>query len=396
MIPFIDLQSQFARVESRVRERIDRVLRHGQYIMGPEVAELEDRLASLCSVNHAVVCSSGTDALLMALMAHDIGPGDLVFTTPFTFVATAEVISLLGATPAFVDVDSRTYNLDPDALDMAVQAAVKREPELHPLPRPVLESEPPLRPRAVIAADIFGIPADYHRLTPLCREAGLVLIEDAAQSLGASLDNRPAGSFGEVGCTSFFPAKPLGGFGDGGAVLTDDPALARELRSIRVHGQGETKYLNRRIGLNARMDTLQAAMLLPKLDILPDELDRREQLARVYSRGLAGLEPELMPPWVPSGCGSAWAQYSIRVKDRDSLLDRLRQRSIPTAVYYQRPLHLQEAFAGLGYRKGDMPVAEQLSQEMCSLPMHPYLPLDQLQQIVDIIRSWRLKDSKAD
>ena len=364
MIPFIDLQSQFARIESRVRERIDDVLRHGHYIMGPEVEELEDRLAKFCQAEHAVACSSGTDALLMALMAHDIGPGDLVLTTPFTFVATGEVISLLGATPAFVDVDPATYNLDPDKLKLALEAVQKADPERYPLPKPVLEAGPELRPRAVISVDLFGIPADYQRLKPICQEAGLVLIEDAAQSFGASLKGRPACSLADVGCTSFFPAKPLGGFGDGGAVLTDDHDLARELRSIRVHGQGQTKYLNRRIGLNARMDTMQAAMLLPKLDLLPDELDRREQVAQAYSQGLAGIGPGLTPPYVPPECRSAWAQYSIRVKGRDQLQQHLKEHSIPTAVYYQKPLHLQEAFAVLEYGHGDMPVSEQLALEM--------------------------------
>lgn len=388
MIPFIDIQAQFARIESRVRKQIDDVFKHGQFIMGPEVAELEDRLAGFCQTRHAVVCSSGTDALLMALMAHDIGPGDLVLTSPFTFVATGEVISLLGATPVFVDVNPMTYNLDPDKLKQAIAAARKQDGQAHPLPRAVLEADPPLKPRAVISVDLFGIPADYQSLEPVCQEEGLALIEDAAQSFGARLNERPAGSFGDAGCTSFFPAKPLGGFGDSGAVLTDDRDLAQELCSIRVHGQGATKYLNRRVGLNARMDTLQAAMLLPKLDILPEELDRRQEVAQAYSTGLSGLDPHLRLPSVPRGCRSAWAQYSIRIKGRDQLQEHLRERGIPTAVYYQCPLHLQEAFAGLGYGQGDMPVSEILAHEMCSLPMHPYLPLDQVQQIVDIIGSW--------
>jgi dTDP-4-amino-4,6-dideoxygalactose transaminase len=292
-----------------------------------------------------------------------------------------------------VDVDPRTYNLDPEKLKLALEAAHGGNPRAYPLPRPVHEADPPLRPRAVISVDLFGIPADYHRLTPVCRDAGLVLIEDAAQSFGASLNGRPAGSFGDAGCTSFFPAKPLGGYGDGGAVLTHDRNLAEELRSVRVHGQGETKYLNRRIGLNARMDTLQAAMLLPKLDIFPDELERRKQVAQAYFRGLAQIGPGLTLPHVPTGCRPAWAQFSIRVRDRDSLQQHLKEHGIPSAVYYQCPLHLQEAFAGLGYGQGDMPVSERLAGEICSLPMHPYLPLDHLQQIVDIIGCWIQKRS---
>ena len=384
-IPFIDLKTQFSRIEQSVRSRMETVLQHGRFIMGPEVGELEERLAEFCGVRFAVGCSSGTDALLMALMAQGVGPGDLVFTTPFTFVATAEAIALAGAVPAFVDIDPDTYNLDPKALHRAAEAAQARDAALHPLPRQVLQAETPLRMRGVLAVDLFGFPADYEAINRVAEDFGMFVVEDAAQSFGATSHGRVAGALADAGCTSFFPAKPLGGFGDGGAVFTDDPDLDRELRSIRVHGQDRDKYSNRRIGLNARLDTLQAAVLLAKLDVFPQELESRQRIAAAYTELLQERAAGVCTPLVPKGMRPAWAQYSIRVKDRDGLRQALQASSVPTNVYYEIPLHLQPAFVHLGYGAGDMPVAEETSRHIVSLPMHPYLTLDQIRGIVDSV-----------
>ncbi len=367
-IPFVDLKAQFASIERDVRARIDGVLAHGQFIMGPEVAELERALADFAGVAHAVGCASGTDALLLVLMAHDVGPGDLVFTTPFTFMASAEVVSLLGATPVFVDIDPRTFNLDPEALAAAVGAAL---------------SDARGRPKAVIAVDLFGLPADYERILAIAEAHDLLVVEDAAQSFGAESHGRPAGSLAHIGTTSFFPAKPLGAYGDAGAVFTDDEEIAARLDSIRVHGKGKEKYDNVRIGLNARIDTIQAAILLAKLAVFPRELEARRRLADRYTRGLEG---RVGTPWVPEGQRSAWAQYSVLSDDRDALRGALQAQGIPTAIYYPKPLHLQTAYAGLGHRPGDLPVSEAAAARIFSLPMHAYLTEEQSDEIVRALR----------
>lgn len=364
-ISFVDLEAQFAEIEKEVRSRIDRVLEHGRFIQGPEVAELERELARFAGVRHAVGCASGTDALLMALMAQDVGPGDLVFTTPFSFIATAEVISLLGATPVFVDIDPRTFNIDPEALEAALRVA-----------------EGGGEPRGIIAVDLFGLPADYERILPLAEARGLFVVEDAAQSFGAESRGRRTGGLAHVGTTSFFPAKPLGAYGDAGAVLTDDDEIAERLVSIRVHGQGMDKYDNVRIGLNARIDTFQAAILLAKLSVFADELDARRRLAERYSRGLAD---HVQTPWVPDGMRSSWAQYSVLSDDREKLRGALQERGIPTAVYYPKPLHLQPAYASLGHRPGDLPVSESAAARIFSLPMHAYLSDEQADAIIEAI-----------
>lgn len=360
---FIDLKSQQQQISAALAENLQRVLAHGQYVMGPEVQELETRLAGYVGVKHAISCSSGTDALLMCLMAYGVGPGDAVFTTPFTFIATAEVIQLLGATPVFVDIDPKTFNLDPEALAEAVNRLGQRPGTAH------------LKPKGIIPVDLFGQPADYDRIHTIARQHGWFVLEDAAQSFGATYKGRRAGALSETAATSFFPAKPLGCYGDGGAVFTDDDNLAEVLGSIRVHGQGKHKYEHVRIGLTGRLDTLQAAVLLAKLEIFDPEVAARQRIARRYSEALA---PVVATPFVDPACTSVWAQYSVLSEQRDILLQKLQAAHIPTAIYYPLPLHLQRAFAHLGHKPGDFPVSESASRRIFSLPMHPYLgPADQ-------------------
>jgi dTDP-4-amino-4,6-dideoxygalactose transaminase len=348
------------------------------------VARLEERLAGYCGTRHAVGCASGTDALMMALMALSVGPGDAVFCPPFTFMATAEVVALLGATPVFVDVDPVTCNLDPAQLDKAVRAVRSGDAELHPLPR----HTGPLTPKAVIPVDLFGLVADYAGILPVAAAHGLFVIEDAAQAFGATQEfsgaTRRACSFGQIGCTSFFPAKPLGCYGDGGMCFTDDPELLERLRSIRAHGQGADKYQNVRLGITGRLDTMQAAVLLAKFDIFEDEVRLRQEVASRYAE-LLGALPGLTLPVVPEGNVSVFAQYCIQTESsahRQELLARLAKASVPSSIYYPTPLHLQPAFADLGYRAGSMPVSEAVAGRIFSIPMHPYLTAETQQEIV--------------
>ncbi|MEI6638463.1 MAG: DegT/DnrJ/EryC1/StrS family aminotransferase [Chlorobium sp.] len=366
---FIDLLSQKDRIRASLLKRIERILDSGQFIMGPEVTELESRLAAYVGTRHCVSCSSGTDALLMPLMAKGIGPGDAVFTTPFTFVATAEVISLVGATPVFVDVSPDTFNINPDLVGHAVDQAVQQG----------------LKPKAIIPVDLFGLPADYELLDAVASDYRLWMLEDAAQSFGGSIGGRKAGSFGLVGATSFFPAKPLGAYGDGGAIFTDDDELYALLRSIRVHGSGEDKYSNDRIGINGRLDSFQAAVLLEKLAIFEEELATRQRIAEAYSERLQG---RLVVPRIPKGYRSAWAQYSVlaaSTEERDHLMQALQQAGIPSMIYYKIPLHLQKAYHNLGYVAGDFPVSEDLSGRIFALPMHPYLKEEEIEQICSVL-----------
>lgn len=369
---FIDLPAQQRRIKDTIDANIQKVLAHGQYIMGPEISELEKRLAAFTGTRHAISCASGTDALLMALMAYGVGPGDAVFTTPFTFIATAEVISLLGATPVFVDIDPATFNIDPVKLKQAVTAVKERDRANHPLPHP----DPELKPRGVIPVDLFGLPADYDAINAIARDEGLFVIEDAAQSLGATCGARPVGSLAPIACTSFFPAKPLGCYGDGGMCFTDDDELAGIMRSVRVHGQGSDRYENIRIGINGRLDTIQAAILLAKLDIFPEEIELRKEAAQRYTSLINAAAPSLVTPATPPGYTSVWAQYSLLARDeahRGRLMDGLKQAGIPSVIYYPKPLHLQTAYDPLGYSAGDFPVSEDTSRRIFSLPMHPYL-----------------------
>ncbi len=386
---FIDLKTQQKRIKETLDANIQKVLAHGNYIMGPEVRELEAKLGTYVGAKHAISCASGTDALLMALMAYGVGPGDAIFTTPFTFIATAEVISLLGATPVFVDIDPVTFNIDPAKLDLAIQAVKANDPSLHPLPKsaaniPFVTPSPltgegwgegeGLRPRGIIPVDLFGLPADYDAINAVAKEHGLFVIEDAAQSFGAEYKGKKACALAEIACTSFFPAKPLGCYGDGGMCFTDNDELAAALDSIRVHGKGSHKYDNARIGINGRLDTLQAAILLAKFDIFPEEVQLRQKVANRYTALLDGAS--VRPPHIPPDDLSAWAQYSVLAKDeahRVALLKRLNEAKIPSAIYYPKPLHLQTAFAFLGYAPGAFPVSEDAANRIFSLPMHPYL-----------------------
>ena len=379
---FIDLAAQQQRIRDKINSNIQAVLAHGSYIMGPEIKQLEEKLASFVGTKHAIACASGTDALLLALMAYGVGPGDAVFTTPFTFIATAEVISLLGATPVFVDIDPKTFNIDPDKLDQAIRALKSSDPSIYPLPMTYNRS--PLTCRGIIPVDLFGLPADYERINTIAQENGLFVIEDAAQSFGAESNGKKACSLADIACTSFFPAKPLGCYGDGGMCFTDDDNLAQVMRSLRVHGQGSNKYDNVRIGVNGRLDTLQAAILLAKFEIFPEEIELRQQVAQRYTELLTPCA-KLSAPSVPMGYKSAWAQYSLLARDekhRTELQAKLKDAGIPTAIYYPKPLHLQEAFSGLGYKQGDFPVSEDCASRIFSLPMHPYLKTEDQDKVV--------------
>jgi dTDP-4-amino-4,6-dideoxygalactose transaminase len=383
---FIDLAFQQKLIRQNIERNIKTVLDHGQYIMGPEISALEKQLAQYVGANHAIACASGTDALLMALMACGIGPGDAVFTTPFTFIATAEVISLLGATPVFVDIDPHTYNIDPAGLERCITALKNGNTDGDPLPSPA--GSPALRARGIIAVDLFGLPADYGRLEGIAKRNGLFLIEDAAQSFGAEANGRKACTFGDIACTSFFPAKPLGCYGDGGMCFCPDGGLAEIMRSIRLHGKGSHKYENIRIGINGRLDTIQAAILLAKFSLFEEEVKLRQVVAGRYEEFLRSCR-SLVTPDVPAGYQSAWAQYSILARDeahRDTIMKNMQGKGIPTVIYYPRPLHLQGAFSFLGYREGDFPVSEDSARRIFSLPMHPYLTEGDQDRIVAVLR----------
>jgi dTDP-4-amino-4,6-dideoxygalactose transaminase len=359
---FVDLSTQQKRIREKIENNIFNVLDHGQYIMGPEVKELEERLGEFVGVTHSISCASGTDALLMALMAYNVGPGDAVITTPFTFIATAEVISLLGATPVFVDIDPKTYNIDPAKTEEAISALQKNDSNLHPLPK--THNPLPIKLKGVITVDLFGLPADYERINAIARNHGLFVIEDAAQSFGAEYKGRKSCNLSDIACTSFFPAKPLGCYGDGGMCFTDDKDLAEIIESIRVHGKGNDKYDNVRIGINGRMDTIQAAILLAKFEIFSEEIETRNQIAKTYSDLLSSIGHELSIPFVPDGYKSAWAQYSLLSRGEEHRLKiqtRLKEANIPTVIYYPKPLHIQTAFGELNYKRGDFPISEDIS-----------------------------------
>jgi len=369
---FIDLAKQQSLIKASLDARIQAVLAHGRYIMGPEIKEMEGQLAEYAGTKHCVSCSSGTDALLMPLMAWGIGPGDAVFTTPFTFIATAEVIQLLGATPVFVDINPQTYNIDPALLEQTIQQVV---------------AAGELNPKVIIPVDLFGQPAEYPAIQAIAEQYALKILEDAAQGFGGEIEGQRSGSFGDAASTSFFPAKPLGCYGDGGAIFTDDDELYEKLVSVRVHGKGGDKYDNVRIGLNGRMDTLQAAVVLEKFTLFPHEITLRNQVAARYNELLADT---LVVPTVPTGYTSAWAQYSVLAKDaaqRQELQAKLKAAGIPSAVYYPKPLHQQTAFAHLGYKEGVFPISEEMSQRIFSLPMYPYIPEADIQLIAKVIKS---------
>lgn len=365
---FIDLKSQYARLKPRIDARIQQVLDHGQYILGPEVAELEGQLAEFAGARHVITCANGTDALSLALMAEGVTQGDAVFTPAFTFVATAEVVPPLGATPFFVDVLPGSFNMDPDSLQAGIAEAKRMG----------------LRPRVAIPVDLFGQPADYRAIHEICNQHDLLLIADAAQSFGASLDNRRVGTLGDSTTTSFFPAKPLGCYGDGGAVFTDDDDKADLLRSLRFHGKGSDKYDNVRLGINSRLDTLQAAILLEKLAVFPEEIESRNRIARRYGEQLLSVAkvPELI-----AGASSVWAQYTIVVNDRDRVAAACKAEGIPTAIYYPIPLNRQTGYRHFPSVPGGAPVAEDLARRVISLPMHPFLDEEAQERIITVVCS---------
>ena len=369
MLPFIDLKYQYSLIRDEIHAGIDRVLESGHYILGAEIAELEKQLAEYAGVKHALACSSGTDALLMALMALGIGPGDAVFTTPFPVVATVETIALVGATPVFADIDEATYNIDPAKLEEAILK---------------VEREGKLKPKAVIPVDLFGLTADYKAIKPLADAHGLAIIEDACQAFGAvAPGGKRAPSLGTIGCTSFFPAKPLGCYGDGGAVFTDDDDLFDKMYSILVHGRSaEDRYNNVRLGLNARCDTIQAAVLLAKLKLFPGEVEMRQVVADRYRAGLKDL---VSVQTIPEGCVSVYAQFCPRSPKFAEIQAALKAADVPTARYYPIPMHLLGATEYLGYKKGDMPVSEACAADIFALPMHPYLKAEDIDRICGVI-----------
>jgi len=368
---FINLNAQQKLIRKKIDLRIKTILDHGKYIMGPEVMELEQRLADYVGVNHCISCSSGTDALLIPLMAMDIGPGDAVITTPFTYIATVEVISLLGATPVFCDIYDETFNINPSGLENAYDFAISKK----------------LQPKAIIPVDLFGLPARYRLIEEFAKNKNLYVLEDAAQGFGGKIRDKTAGSFGDIAGTSFFPAKPLGCYGDGGAIFTNNDLFAEKISSIRVHGSGNDKYENIRIGINGRLDTIQAAIVLEKLDIFDNELNLRSEAAKYYTQN---IHKKFIAPLIPNKYLSSWAQYSIIIpKDfsREKIILSLRKEDIPSMVYYKIPVHLQKGYEKYGYKKDDFPVSEQISTRILSLPMHPYLKKEEQDKIISVINN---------
>ncbi|MHA1523905.1 MAG: DegT/DnrJ/EryC1/StrS family aminotransferase [Alphaproteobacteria bacterium] len=365
---FIDLNAQFARIGDQVSARIQSVVESGRYIMGPVVAELEEKLAQRTSAAHVIGVSSGTDALFIPILAHGIGRGDAVFMPAFTFTATAEVVVLAGATPVFVDVDPDSFNISIADLEAKI-ASVKQAGNL--------------RPAAILAVDLFGQPADYPKLNQVAQAGDMLVIADAAQSFGARADNRQVGALGSVTATSFYPSKPLGCYGDGGAIFTDDAELAMRIRSVRSHGEGGARYDNVRIGVNGRLDAIQAAVLLTKLEIFDDELEARQRVAGLYDEALAGV---VQTPHRIAGVMSAWAQYTLKVEDRDGLKQALSDVGVPTMVYYPKPVHFQPAYSAYGDGPGSLPVSEGLSGQVISLPFHPYISDADIDRVATAVR----------
>ena len=364
---FIDLKTQYRRLKPSVDARIAKVLEHGQYVMGPECTELEQRLAAYVGSKHGIAVASGTDALLIALMALDIGPGDEVITVPFTFFATAEMIALIGARPVFVDIDPRTYNLDPTLLEAAITP----------------------RTRAIMPVSLYGQCADIDAINAIAGKHGLPVIEDAAQSFGATYKGRQSGGMTAIGATSFFPSKPLGCYGDGGALFTNDDRLAQLMREIRVHGQ-DRRYHHPRLGLTGRLDSIQAAVLLAKLEVFDDEVAARARLGARYAELIEakfgkGPQARVRAPHVESFNTSVYAQYTVEVRQREIVETRMKGLGVPTAVHYPLPLHMQPVFAHLGQKEGTFPHSEAASRRVISVPMHPYLTDDQQRAVVDAL-----------
>jgi dTDP-4-amino-4,6-dideoxygalactose transaminase len=366
-IAFIDLAAQRRRIGSRMDEAILRVVNHGGYIMGPEVKQFEADLSAFCGAKHVISCANGTDALALVLMAKSVKPGQAILCPSFTFAATAEVVAWLGAVPIFVDCLPETFNMDPASLEFGINTARQLG----------------LKPVGVIPVDLFGQPADYDAIEAVCAREDLWILCDAAQSFGASYRGRKLGTIGAATSTSFFPAKPLGCYGDGGAVFTNDDELAAIMRSLRVHGQGSDKYDNVRIGMNGRLDTMQAAVLIEKLKIFPDEIAARDRVAKRYNEMLGDV---VAVPVVAEGNTSVWAQYTMRVPNRDALAAALKAKGVPTAIYYPKPLHQQTAYSKFPCAGNGVPVSERLAGEVLSLPMHPYLEEAVQDRIITAVR----------
>jgi dTDP-4-amino-4,6-dideoxygalactose transaminase len=364
---FIDLAAQYQHLKARIDQRIQNVLDHGQYIMGPEVKELEAKLAEYVGVKHAITCANGTDALTLALMAMDIGEGDAVFVPTFTFFASAEAVAFAKATPVFVDSDADTFNICPVDLEKRIKAVI---------------ADGKLNLKVIMAVDLFGLPANYPEIQKLANKYDLKIIEDAAQGFGGEINGQRVGSFGDIATTSFFPAKPLGCYGDGGAIFTDNEQYAELIKSYRVHGKGTDKYDNVHIGMNSRLDTIQAAILLEKLAEFPQELINRNKVATKYE---TELSERINTPKVPEGYVSSWAQYTIVSNNRDQAIAQYKKQGIPTMIYYATCMHQQTALNDLGYKKGDFPIAEKLAKSVFSLPMHPYMKDQNYQKIIEVL-----------
>lgn len=358
-IDFANLQHQHNLYKVEIEEAVLKVARNCNFIMGEEVAQLEKALENFSGSRHAITCSSGTDALLLALMALEIGAGDEVITTPFTFIATAEMIALLGAIPVFVDIDELTYNIDANKIEAAITSKTK----------------------AIIPVSLYGQPADMDEIQAIAKQYNLKVIVDGAQSFGSTYKGKTDSNLGDISCTSFFPAKPLGCYGDGGAVFTNDDVLAEKIKSLRLHGQTK-RYYHKYIGMGGRLDTIQAAVLLVKLRHYENDLALRQEVARKYDAALESKHPS---PFIAPGRTSAYAQYSIRVQNREILQEKLKASGIPTAVHYPIPLHLQECFTYLGYKKGDLPISETIANEIMSLPMNPYVNNEEINYIVSML-----------
>jgi dTDP-4-amino-4,6-dideoxygalactose transaminase len=369
---FIDLKAQYKALEKEINAAIQNVLNHGGFIMGKEVAEFEDQLKEYVGRKYCVTCADGTDAMSMVLMAWDIKEGDAVFVPSFTFMSTAEVVSLRGATPVFVDIDINTFNIDVNSLEEAIKVVI---------------SKGKLTPKAIIPVDLFGLPADYEKIIPLAKKYNLLVLEDGAQGFGGTINGKKVCSFGEVSTTSFFPAKPLGCYGDGGAIFTDDEELYSVLSSIRVHGKGKDKYDNVRVGLNSRLDTLQAAILLPKFKAFKEyELAERQKWGELYK---SLLQDVVKIPTIPNGYTSSFAQYTILLEneeERDALQKKLKENGIPSMVYYPKPLHMQSVYRELGYAEGILTQSERASKCVLSLPFHPYLDSDTVYHIANVMK----------
>lgn len=357
---FIDLQAQYKKYKDEIDTQIHQVLDTSAYILGPKVAELEKNLAEFTGVKHAIACSSGTDALLLALMAYDIKAGDEVITSPFTFIATAEMIAFVGATPVFVDIDERTYNIDPAKIEAAITPKTK----------------------AIMPVSIFGQTPDMDAINAIAKKHNIPVIEDGAQSFGALYKGKRSSGMSEIGCTSFFPAKPLGCYGDGGAIFTDSDALNEKMRILLNHGQTE-RYVHSHVGINGRLDAIQAGVLNVKMKYYKEEIEVRQAVAKRYADGLK----DVFVPFVAEDCVSVWAQYCIRVKDRDAMIKKCGDAGVPTAVYYPIPLHLQNVFKYLGYKEGDFPVTETVSKDIMALPMSAFLKEEEQKFVIDTVNS---------